>query len=82
MQAVPTSIWFRRGLIASIAALAGMIILAKGCRLIGLYSWTWNQKVELRVVTPDGEVSGWSVVQASYSFWPEWYGMGDFHGAR
>lgn len=76
-RTVPTFIQFRRGLIAAIALLATMAILLSGCRLLGLYNWSWNQRLELTVMTPDGAVRGGSVMQASYGFRPEWYGWGD-----
>jgi len=54
-----------------------MAFLLPGCRLIGLYNWSWNQELELTVITRDGEISGSSVIRASYGFRPEWWGWGD-----
>lgn len=54
-----------------------MMIILSGCSLIGLYNWSWNQRLELNIITPHGEVRGGSVVQASYGFMPKWYGWGD-----
>ncbi|QRI66263.1 hypothetical protein JQ506_26185 (plasmid) [Shinella sp. PSBB067] len=59
------------------ALLLAMAFLLPGCRLIGLYNWSWNQELELTVITPDGEISGSSVIRASYGFRPEWWGWGD-----
>lgn len=80
-QAALTGAQPRHRRTAALALLLAMVFALPGCRLIGFYNWSWNQKLELRVMTPDGEVSGSSVIQASYGFWPKWYGMGDFMGA-
>lgn len=80
-QAASTGAQPRHRRTAAVVLLLAMAFLLPGCRLIGFYNWSWNQKLELRVMTPNGEVSGSSVIQASYGFWPKWYGLGDFMGA-
>ncbi|MFT4159767.1 hypothetical protein [Shinella sp.] len=80
-QAASTGAQPRHRRTAAVVLLLAVVFALSGCRLIGFYNWSWNQKLELRVMTPDGEVSGSSVIQASYGFWPKWYGMGDFMGA-
>lgn len=76
-QAASTGAQPRHRRTAAVVLLLAMAFLLPGCRLIGLYNWSWNQKLELRVMTPDGEVSGSAVMRASYGFRPEWWGWGD-----
>ncbi|GMB80466.1 hypothetical protein NN6n1_12480 [Shinella zoogloeoides] len=76
-QAASTGAQSRHRRTAAVALLLAMVFLLPGGRLIGLYNWSWNQKLELRVMTPDGAVSGSSVMRASYGFRPEWWGWGD-----
>lgn len=76
-QAASTGAQRRHRQAAAIVLLLAVVFLLPGWRLIGLYNWSWNQKLELRVMTPDGEVSGSSVMRASYGFRPEWWGWGD-----
>lgn len=76
-QAASTGAQPRHRRKTAVALLLAMAFLLPGCRLIGLYNWSWNQKLELRVMTPDGEVSGSAVMRASYGFRPEWWGWGD-----
>jgi hypothetical protein len=76
-QAASTGAQPRHRRTAALALLLAMVFALPGCRLIGFYNWSWNQKLELRVMTPDGEVSGSAVMRASYGFRPEWWGWGD-----
>jgi hypothetical protein len=76
-QAASTGAQPRHRRTVAVVLLLAMAFLLPGCRLIGLYNWSWNQKLELRVMTPDGEVSGSAVMRASYGFRPEWWGWGD-----
>lgn len=58
------------------AMLAGCLALS-GCDFLGFRNWQWNQRLVLEVDTPQGLVSGGSVVTIKVGSSPKWApGMG------
>ncbi len=57
-----------------------VIFALPGCGLLGFHSWEWNQKVTIRVKTPDGERIGSAVQRVSWSESPSWARLGDSGG--
>lgn len=60
-----------RSLIFAIAAVLTAAPLS-GCDFLGFKSWEWRQKLVLEVETPDGIVSGGSVVAVQAGTTPKW----------
>ncbi|MEP3436528.1 MAG: hypothetical protein ABJN75_07095 [Hoeflea sp.] len=53
--------------VIGVALLASLMLTLAGCDMLGFRSWSWHQKVTVTVATPNGEVSGASVMEVSWS---------------